>query len=264
MKVSRAVVEARRESIARLLASQGYLPVQDISHRFGISEATVRRDLVELASRQRLTRTRGGALNDFNRRFASVDERRATDAAAKSAIGRAAAALVPPGSTLYVDAGSTPLAVAEALVASGIAGLRVVTPSLAAAQVLAALPDAEVHVPGGLYLGRQQMVAGPGAAKALRGWTFDLAFVGAEGVDRDGIHNSQDDIVAVTHALLESSERVILCLTRSKLGRSGPVRVAPGLDGFHLLTDASPADLRRARVPLGDARLLPLSRNPIP
>lgn len=262
MKVSRAVVEARRESIARLLASQGYLPVHDISHRFGISEATVRRDLVELASRQRLTRTRGGALNDFNRRLASVDERRATDAAAKSAIGRAAAAIVTAGSTLYVDAGSTPLAVAEALVAAGISGLRVVTPSLAAAQVLAALPDAEVHVPGGLYLGRQQMVAGPGAAKALRGWTFDLAFVGAEGVDRDGLHNSQDDIVAVTHALLESSDRVVLCLTRSKLGRSGPVRVAPSLDGFHLLTDASAADLRRARVPLGGARLLPLSRNP--
>lgn len=259
MKVPRAVVEARRESIARLLASQGYLPVQDISHRFGISEATVRRDLVELAARHRLTRTRGGALTDFNRRFASVDERRATEASAKSAIGRAGAALVTPGMTLYVDAGSTPLAVAEALVAAGIGGLRVVTPSLAAAQALAGLADAEVHIPAGLYLGRQQMVAGPKAAKALRGWIFDLAFVGAEGADAAGLHNSQDDIVAVTHALLESSRRVVLCLTRSKVGRSGPVRVAPTLDGFHLLTDATAADLRRARVPLGDARLLPLS-----
>ena len=262
MKVSRAIVEARRESIARLLDSQGYLPVQDISHRFGISEATVRRDLVELASRRRLTRTRGGALTDFNRRYASVDERRATETAAKSAIGRAGSALAKPGMSVYIDAGSTPLAVAEALVASGTRGLRIVTPSLAAAQALSALADAEVHVPGGLYLGRQRMVAGPGAAKALRGWRFDLAFVGAEGADRDGLHNSQDDIVAVTHALLESSSRVILCLTRSKVGRGGPVRVAPSLDGFHLLTDATHAELRRARVPLGDARLLPLPLKP--
>lgn len=259
MKVPRAVVEARRESIARLLDAHGYLPVQDISARFRISEATVRRDLVELASRRRLTRTRGGALTDFNLRFAPVDERRATDASAKDAIGRAGAALVGPGSWVYIDAGSTPLAVAEALVAAGTPGLRVVTPSLAAAQVLAGLPDAEVHIPGGLYLGRQQMVAGPRAAKALRGWKFDWSFVGAEGADARGLHNSQDDIVAVAHALLEISERVVLCLARAKIGRGGPVRVAPTLDGFHLLTDATRADLRRARVPLGDCRLLPLS-----
>ena len=259
MKVPKAVVEARRESIARLFDAQGYLPVQDISVRFGISEATVRRDLVELASRHRLTRTRGGALTDFNLRFASVDERRATDTAAKAAIGRAAAALVPAGSTIYIDAGSTPLAVAEALVAAGTHGLKVVTPSLAAAQVLGGLADAEVHLPGGIYLGRQKMLAGPRAAKALRGWSFDLAFAGAEGVDARGLHNSQDDIVAVTHALLEISARVILCLARSKVGRSGPVRVSPSLDGFELLTDASMADLRRARVQLGDCRLLPLS-----
>ncbi len=258
MKVPRAVVEARRESIARLLDLQGYLPVQDISNRFHISEATVRRDLVELAARRRLTRTRGGALTDFNLRFAPVDERRAQDAVAKQALGVVGAALIQPGSTIYIDAGSTPLAVAESLVTRGVQRLRVVTPSVAAAQVLSALPDVEVHIPGGVYLGRQQMVAGPRAAKALRGWKFDWSFVGAEGADAAGLHNSQDDIVAVAHALLEISEHVILCLTRSKIGCGGPVRVAPTLDGFHLLTDATRAELRRARVPLGNCRLLPL------
>lgn len=258
MKVPRAVVEARRESIARLLDFQGYLPVQDISDRFHISEATVRRDLVELASRRRLTRTRGGALTDFNLRFAPVDERRTQDTVAKQALGFAAAALVPDGATIYIDAGSTPLAVAESLVATQRARLRIVTPSLAAAQILSTLPGVEVHLPGGLYLGRQQMVAGPRAAKALRGWKFDWSFVGAEGADANGLHNSQDDIVAVTHALLEISEHVVLCLTRAKLGRGGPVRVAPTLDGFHLLTDATPAELRRARIPLGNCHVLPL------
>lgn len=256
MKVPRHIVEARRESIARLIDERGYLPVQDISSRFRISEATVRRDLNQLASQRRLTRTRGGALNEFNRRLASVDERRGTETVAKRAIGKAGAELVHPGMTVYVDAGSTPLAVAEGMVARRPAGLTVVTPSLAAAEILVeGLPDAAVHVPGGVYLGRQRMVAGPQAAKALRSWSFDLAFVGAEGADRRGLHNSQEDIIAVTHALLEASARVILCLTRSKLGASGPVRVAPSLDGFELLTDASRAEIRAARLPLGDCRL---------
>jgi DeoR family transcriptional regulator of aga operon len=256
MKVPRHIVDARRDSIARLIGERGYLPVHDISQRFGISEATVRRDLVELASQRRLTRTRGGALHEYNRRLASVDERRANEVHAKRAIGRAGAALVAPGMVVYVDAGSTPLAVAEALLEAGLAGLTVVTPSLAAAECLVGLPDASVHVPGGLYLGRQRMVAGPSAAKALRAWSFDLAFVGAEGVDRRGLHNSQEDIIAVTHALLEASDRIVLCLTRSKLGAGGPVRVAPTLDGFTLLTDASAAEVRAARLPLGACRLV--------
>lgn len=256
MKVCRHIVEARRESIARLIGRRGYLPVGDISRAFGISEATVRRDLVQLAAERRLTRTRGGALTEFNRSFASVDERRASETEAKRAIGLAGADLVRPGMTVYVDAGTTPLAVAEALARRRLGGLRVVTPSLPVAEALSAAGDAEVHLPGGVYLGRQQMVAGPRAAKAIRGWSFDLAFVGSEGVDRRGLHNSQDDIIAVTHALLEVSDCVVLCLTRSKIGSSGPVRVAPTLDGFTLLTDASAEELRAARLPLGDCRVL--------
>lgn len=261
MKVPRHIVEARRESIARLIVERGYLPVQDISTRFGISEATVRRDLSQLASQRRLTRTRGGALTEFNRRLASVDERRGSEAAGKRAIGQAGAALVQSGMTVYIDAGSTPLAVAESLAALRTPALTVVTPSLAAADILVAgLPDAAVHVPGGVYLGRQRMVAGPSAAKALRNWAFDLAFVGSEGVDRRGLHNSQEDIIAVAHTLLEVSARVILCLTRSKIGASGPVRVAPTLDGFELLTDASLVEVRAARLPLGNCRLTPVAR----
>jgi len=256
MKVARAIVDARRESIATLVRRQGYLPVQDISRRFRISPATARRDLEELAAQNRITRTHGGALSDFNREFASLDERRSTEADAKRAIGRVGAELVKPGMTLYIDAGTTPLAVAEALASNPPRGLRVVTPSLSAAKALGRLPGVEVHLPGGLYLGRQEMLAGPEAAKALRGWRFDLAFVGAEGLDRDGLHNSQADIVAVTRELTRLSERTVVCLTRSKVGVGGPVRVAPDLRGLTLLTDADAPDLARAGVRLAGATRL--------
>lgn len=260
MKVARAIVDARRESIATLVRRQGYLPVQDISRRFRISAATARRDLEELAAQHRITRTHGGALADFNRKFASLDERRATETDAKRAIGLAGAAMVRPGMTLYIDAGTTPLAVAEALAARPPRGLRVVTPSLSAAKALAEIPGIEVHLPGGLYLGRQEMLAGPEAAKALRAWRFDLAFVGAEGLDARGLHNSQADIVAVTRQLMRLSGRTVVCLTKSKIGVAGPVRVVADLRGLTLLSDAAPADLERARVPLGGGELATATR----
>jgi DeoR/GlpR family transcriptional regulator of sugar metabolism len=253
VKVARHIVEARRESIASLVRQRGYLPIQVISQRFRISPATARRDLDELVSQRLLTRTHGGALSDFNRDFASLAERRTTETEAKRLIGLSAAAMVKSGMTLYIDAGTTPLAVAEAIASRPVSKLRVVTPSLSAAKALAAVPEIEVHLPGGLYLGRQEMLAGPQASKALRGWRFDLAFVGAEGINAKGIHNSQADIVAVTQTLLQLSGKVILCLTKSKVGMSGPVSVASTLKGFTLLTNATQADLVKASVPLSGA-----------
>jgi DeoR/GlpR family transcriptional regulator of sugar metabolism len=69
MKVARHIIEARREAIAKLLSKVGYVPVLEICKQFNVSEATARRDLTELESQRRITRTHGGALSDFNRNF---------------------------------------------------------------------------------------------------------------------------------------------------------------------------------------------------
>jgi DeoR family transcriptional regulator, aga operon transcriptional repressor len=45
-----------------LLVSTGSRTVEEIAEHFGVSVATVRRDLDELAHQQLVTRTRGGAL----------------------------------------------------------------------------------------------------------------------------------------------------------------------------------------------------------
>lgn len=256
VKVARHIVEARRQSIATLVRERGYLPIQTISRQFRISPATARRDLDELVSQKLLTRTHGGALSDFNRQFASADERRKVDAAAKRVIGAAGATMIHPGMTIYIDAGTTPFAVAEALAVRRTPGICVVTASLAVARLLGEIPEFEVHLTAGLYLGRQEMLAGPQVAQSLSAWRFELAFVGCEGLDADGVHNSQDDVVAVTHALRELGSRVVLCIARSKVGAHAPVRVAADLNGFTLLTDASRLELAKAHVPLGDAILI--------
>lgn len=256
VKVARHIVEARRSSIANLVRERGYLPIQVISRQFKISAATARRDLDQLVNQKVLTRTHGGALSEFDRKFASADARRKVDARAKRAIGSAAASLVNAGMTLFIDVGTTPLAVAEALAARRVPSLCIVTASLAVARVLGDSPDIEIHLPAGRYLSHQEMLGGPQVRKSLRSWRFDLAFVGAEGLDADGLHNSQEDIVGVTHELRALGARVVLCLARSKLGARAPVRVAPSLDGLTLVTDATKADLARARVPLGSALLI--------
>ena len=75
MKVPLHIVLARRERLAQIIEQHRYLPVKELCRRLGVSEATLRRDLGALVEEKRITRTYGGALQEFNDRFPSFRER---------------------------------------------------------------------------------------------------------------------------------------------------------------------------------------------
>ena len=106
----------RRQGLARLLSARGFVRVADASAELGVSEVTIRGDLSALARDGRAVRVHGGAMPvDPLVRESPVESTRDQDAAAKRAIGVAAARNISSGDCVYLDAGSTALAVAEAL-----------------------------------------------------------------------------------------------------------------------------------------------------
>ena len=90
MRVPQHLVDRRREELRSLIRRDGFLPVNEICRRLGVSEATARRDLVAVEADGHITRTYGGALADYNSAFASLDERsgRARPAAKARIAGR--------------------------------------------------------------------------------------------------------------------------------------------------------------------------------
>jgi DeoR family fructose operon transcriptional repressor len=54
--------EARRRQIVELVTDENGLSVTEISDRFDVTEPTIRRDLRELADRELIERTHGGAM----------------------------------------------------------------------------------------------------------------------------------------------------------------------------------------------------------
>ncbi len=187
MKVARHIIEARREAIAKLLSKVGYVPVLEICKQFNVSEATARRDLTELENQRRITRTHGGALSDFNRNFPPLDDRKIEDAEAKRKIGNLAATRIKAGMTVYLDSGSTIFFAAEAIASAGVPDLQIVTTCLPTAQLISCLPGVEVYIPGGLFLTRHAMVAGDRTLEEVARWNFDVALLGAEGIDENGL-----------------------------------------------------------------------------
>jgi len=256
MRVALHVVHARRERLARLLRRHGYLPLAQVCRRLRISEATARRDLLALARDRLITRTYGGALADYDRRFPSFRERRHQAQAAKRAIARAVRREIRAGMTVFFDAGTTIHAIAEAFAARPARKVTAVTNSLPVAEILAEVRGLAVQLVGGEFWARQSVLFGPQARRSLRLWRFDLALLGAEGMTPAGLWNSQADVVAFQRAAAGLSRRAFCCLDSSKLGRKARAFLLPWARVDRLVTDARAHELEAAGIRLAPRQLV--------
>jgi DeoR/GlpR family transcriptional regulator of sugar metabolism len=257
MRVPLHIVEARRARLRDLIRQDGFLPVAEICRRLGVSEATARRDLASVAASGQISRTRGGALADYNTRFASLGERATRARTAKGRIAAAAVRLIPAVGTIFLDAGTTVCAVARALLRrSNFSALTVVTNSLPVATILGGAPNIELHVLGGTFLHRQAVLLGEDSVLSLGGWKFQAAFLGGEGMNADGITNSHAQIAAFQQAVIMKTSATYFCIDATKLARSTPHRVANWDKRVRLITDLSPAGLKAAGIILPPDQLI--------
>ncbi len=249
MKVPLHIVLARRDRLAKLIEQERYLPVKELCKRLGVSEATARRDLAALVQDKRITRTYGGALSEFNDRFPSFRERRSLGSAAKLKIAKQAIPMIQPGGTYFFDSGTTLFALAEAFREQPASPVRIVTSNLPVAEILAMVPGIQVFLLAGQLFHLQSTLLGETAKRSVEFWTFDLAFLSAEGMTSEGLWNSQAEIVDQQKAVMRRSQRNVFCLDATKLERNAPHFLVPWSEVGALLTDASPARLEKAGVP---------------
>jgi len=248
MKVPIHIVEARREQMAAWMQQHGHASVQAICAAFDISEATARRDLAALERGRQVVRTYGGALAEYNLRFPSFQERRQQEWKAKQVIAEKVLRLIRPGQTVFLDAGTTLYAVAEAFLRHPVTPLEVVTNNLPVAETLASISGIRVHLLGGELLARQSALVGKLTCTALAHHRFDLAFLGAEGMDRAGLWNSQSELVTLQQRVMERAEGTIACVDAGKLQRQAPVFLASWERVDRLVTNADATALAGAGI----------------
>ena len=256
MRVPLHIVEARRERLRALIRQDGFIPVSDICRALKISEATARRDLTAIEESGHITRTYGGALADYNTAFASLGERAKRARSAKALIARAAFARVPTRGTVFLDAGTTILALARLLARRRAQQLTVVTNSLPVASVLGGAPGITLHLLGGIFLHRQSTLFGDLAVTALKSWQFDAAFLGGEAMNAEGIFNSHAEVVRLQRTAAARARESFFCLDASKLAKSTPHRVATWPEITRLVTDATTSELSQSGIVLKPKQLL--------
>jgi DeoR/GlpR family transcriptional regulator of sugar metabolism len=255
MKSSLAEINSRREKLAVLLKREGYLSVGDLSSRFAVSEATVRRDLRVLEQDNLITRTYGGALSEFDALFIPFIQRNVQNQEQKRRIAKAASKHLQPGSTIFLDAGSTVFHIAEEFARYEADGIQFVTNNLPAAERLAKDSSAEIHLLGGHLLPHQLIVVGPGAGLSLSPWKFDIAFLSAEGMTSEGLWNSQDEISEFQRHVCGRSRKAVFCIDDSKLNRTAPSYLMSWSEVRNLITTATTSMLEAFRIPIGESVL---------
>lgn len=170
----------REQAILLELDDRGRVEVSDLSHRFGVSTVTIRKDLENLERRSMLRRIRGGALTAQRSDEGAFEFRQRVAAKAKRAIAREAATLVAPGDVIAMDSSTTCFYLAEELV--DINPLTVITNGLRTSAHLLAHSTATVIMPGGvLRRASESMVGFFGGVLDGRG-RVDKGFFGLVGL----------------------------------------------------------------------------------
>ena len=237
--------EERRARILLALREHGRMEVLALARLFGVSEHTIRRDLKQLHEQGALQKTHGGAVMLDSTRL-GFDARAALLQRNKDAIGRAAAALIEPGRTVILDAGSTTLALARAVIARPI---TVITSSLDIALVFDRDPAVQLVLTGGTWQPQARALRGAAARELLATCRADIAVLGACALDlRAGVTVSDEDDAAVKRAMLSHAARTIVLADRSKQHTIAPFQVATWSQVHTLVTDISWSEVAQLGV----------------
>jgi len=218
----------------------GAVRVADLARELEVSDMTVRRDLEVLHDRGLIEKVHGGAtalsgLASYEPGFVAKSS---LQQAEKAAIAAAAAAMVEPGMSIAISAGTTTHELAAKV--ADIPGVTIVTNSVRVADVLyrAGRRDQTVILTGGVRT-RSEALVGPFAVAQLRSVHLDMVFMGVHGMDaRAGFTCPNLNEAETERSMIEAGRELVVLADHTKWGVVGIASIAR-LDQAHaLVTDA--------------------------
>ena len=232
------LAEQRRAFILETLSSRGSVSVSELHRRLEVSRETIRRDITRLADDKKVRKTHGGALS-MDSQEPSLTERLSVNMDGKRKIGEAAAELVPDGSSVIIDAGSTTICLAEAL--SMRSSLTIYTNDM---QVAACFPSGNDHrvflIGGELYEGAAY---GQDALSMLDHYFTDFAFSGVSAMSAHPWITDYTRPGADLHGMMLSHSRTsVLLVDKTKFNKVAPVRMPNVEKATYVMVDEHPGD----------------------
>lgn len=214
-------IAKRHKYILGELEKDGYVRVQELSDRLGVSEVTIRKDLKDLESRRLLHRSHGSAsmvtplIGDRH-----IDEKEKVQVEEKRRIAQAANELLEKDDRIIIASGTTVLAFARKI--SDQFPLTVITPSVKVTLTLCYRDNVEVIQLGGIMRKSSASAIGPYAENLLEEMMCNKLFIGVDGIDMEyGLTTSNMGEAHLNQHMLKAAQKVIVLADSSKFGKRG-------------------------------------------
>jgi DeoR family deoxyribose operon repressor len=240
----------RINQLIDIIKSKNGASVKDLASLLGVSEMTIRRDLIVLEQNNIVNNVYGAAIyNPDHKETANscyeLNHAKSSQDLEKNKIGAFAASLIQPGDIVVIDTGST-----TEMLAENIDDKLEATVLCFNANILNSLRHKEhlsLIFSGGRYHPKTQMVESAEGIELIQSMRFSKAFISAAGIHHNlGVTCVYHYEIATKKALLQSSVEKILLLDSSKFNQVKPAYFANLEDFDVIITDDSlPADWRK-------------------
>jgi DeoR family transcriptional regulator, ulaG and ulaABCDEF operon transcriptional repressor len=248
----------RKDTIFRLLDLHGWASIHDVVEACGASEATIRRDFIEMEEAGLIRRVRGGVeqvrerpgeagsspLAGGSRAEPPLDMRLSVNREKKRRIARQACSYIRPWDTIIIDGGSTTFHMVEYL---SSLSLTVVTNSFAIASHLIKYSGCTVILPEGTVHPSSQLILNNLSADPFANYHADMAFMGIEGITESALTNSEPLLIQSERAMILHAGELVILADESKFGKTGNLSLCPVEKATRIIST------REAAGPLVDA-----------
>jgi DeoR/GlpR family transcriptional regulator of sugar metabolism len=248
VKSQAMLTSERKQLILDILRRDGRVIAKDVAHQLALSEDTIRRDLRDMAAEGLLERVHGGAmplippLPDFAARRTVAPD-------IKDRLGRAAAGLISPGKTIFLDGGTSTAALVRHLPID--MRLTVITHSPTIAAELEHHTAVDVILVGGRLFRHSMVAVGSQAAAQIALLRPDLFVLGVTAIHPTvGLSTGDFEEAAIKRMIAERSAETITLLTQEKLDAISPHVIMPAdrLSRMVVPPETDPANLEAYRA----------------
>ena len=208
--------QKRKQKILEQLDRTGEVDIKELAAALDISEITARRDLNQLANDGLLYRTHGGAMKvDPLAKPKDFANKAAQNADIKDSICRKAAEHINDGDIIFMDCGSTVFRLCQFIKHKMI---KVITNSL---PVIYELQNCSVsiNIIGGEFNTERQATHGKIANEHIARYRAGKAFLGVDGISRNGLFANSELEADITQAFAANSSKTYLLCDDSKIGK---------------------------------------------
>ena len=228
----------RRGRILSLINKNNAVTIKDLHELFpDVSLMTIHRDLRFLEERGAIVRVRGGATSVERSVEPIFTARELENIGNKEALAHKALDLIKPASSIYLDAGTTCLALARLMPDIDV---NIFTNAPNIALELMRLQKPSINICGGNLNRANLSLSGQNTLNMISSINIDTAFIGVGGyTDQSGFTGGKENETLLKKSLIERAKYSVALMDSSKIGKVLPYTFASLSDFDYILDDGN-------------------------